>query len=87
MDFFEYQLKWIFDSSPLAICEKSRQIGITYAESFRCIYERLTEKKNYYFSAQDIKSGTLFIEYCKQWIEQLFPDEETINNVLLLLKR
>ena len=32
--FLPYQCDWIFDTSRLKIIEKSRQIGITYADAY-----------------------------------------------------
>ena len=35
--FLPYQIKWIEDRSPLRIIQKSRQAGITYADSFHSV--------------------------------------------------
>ena len=32
--FLQYQVDWIYDTSHLRICEKGRQIGLSYADSY-----------------------------------------------------
>jgi phage FluMu gp28-like protein len=38
--FLPYQQRWIDDPSPLKIIEKSRQIGITYADAYDSVIKR-----------------------------------------------
>jgi hypothetical protein len=35
--FLPYQHRWIMDNSPLKIIQKSRQVGISYSEAYRCL--------------------------------------------------
>ena len=62
-----YQLDWIRDTSKYAICEKSRRIGITFAEAFRAVHVRMMNihlgtPRNYNYIAQTEKSSERFIE-------------------------
>src|SRR6266513_2099941 len=41
--FLLYQLAWILDRSPLKIIEKSRQIGITYADAYDSVIKASTK--------------------------------------------
>lgn len=65
--FLPYQLDWIKDQSPLAIGEKSRRIGWTYAESYRYVDRRVRNISNGYFSSADMTAAKEFIDYCKTW--------------------
>ena len=41
--FLPYQERWIIDLSPLRIIQKSRQIGITYADAYDSVIKASKE--------------------------------------------
>ena len=41
--FMPYQIKWIEDPSPLRIIQKSRQVGITYADAYDSVIKASTK--------------------------------------------
>src|SRR5436190_20007831 len=71
--FLPYQLKWIKDQSPLKIIEKSRQIGMTYADAYHSvrIASRKEARHDVYISSRDTFQAKLYIEDCKNWAEVL----------------
>ena len=65
--FLPYQQRWITDPSSLAIGEKSRRIGWTYASSYCAVERRVRLKTNLYFSSADLTAARECIDYCKMW--------------------
>jgi len=71
--FLPYQRKWILDPSPLKIMQKSRQIGISYADAYHSV-RTVSNKDNrldVYISSRDRFQAKLYIEDCKRWAEIL----------------
>jgi phage FluMu gp28-like protein len=71
--FLPYQIKWINDRSPLRIIEKSRQVGITYADAFHSVEIASAKGARYdvYISTRDKFQARLSIEDCKRWAQIL----------------
>src|ERR1043166_5280355 len=83
--FLPYQRKWILDVSPLKIIQKSRQIGISYADAYHSV--RLASKKtsrlDVYISSRDRFQAKLYIEDCKHWAEILHELILDLGEVML----
>jgi len=71
--FLPYQYQWIKDHSPLKIIEKSRQIGMTYADAYHSvrIASRKEARYDVFVSSRDAFHARLYIEDCKNWAEVL----------------
>jgi len=71
--FLPYQDHWIKDTSPLKIFQKSRQIGITYADAYHSvrIASRMNARFDVYISSRDKFQARLYIEDCKNWAQIL----------------
>ncbi len=71
--FLPYQHHWINDTSPLKIFQKSRQIGITYADAYHSvrIASRMNARFDVYISSRDKFQARLYIEDCKNWAQIL----------------
>lgn len=71
--FLPYQIEHILDETPANIEEKSRRIGITYANSFKhCRRRVLTEqRRDLWFSSADDSAAYEYAQYCRQWCELL----------------
>ncbi len=71
--FLPYQIDWINDKSPLRIMEKSRQVGITYADAFHSVEIASAKgaRHDVYISTRDKMQARLSIEDCKRWAEIL----------------
>jgi phage FluMu gp28-like protein len=65
--FLPYQLAWIADDAKLAVGEKSRRIGWTYASAYRAVDRRLRRNTNLYYTSADLTAAREFIDYCKVW--------------------
>lgn len=66
-----YQQKWIADESQLKIAEKSRRIGLTWAEAADCALVAASDKKsggqNVYYVGYNQDMTMEFIEACAMW--------------------
>ncbi len=66
-----YQSRWVRDESGIAVIEKSRRIGISWAEAYGAVRHvgRRTNPGNVYYQsyAKDMTSG--FIGDCSEWAE------------------
>ncbi len=66
--FLPYQAKWIQDPSRLRICEKGRQIGMSYADSYDSVMKAATtDGKDVWVTSRDEIQARQYIVYCKRW--------------------
>jgi phage FluMu gp28-like protein len=94
--FLPYQQRWIKDSSLLKLCEKARQIGVTWTTAYRAVECTGTEgnKHDQWATSRDELQAKLFIEDCKLFARVLniaakdlgmqVIDEKTRNTALVL---
>src|SRR5437867_1385978 len=70
--FLPYQTKWIQDQSHLRICEKSRQIGLSYADSYDSVRKAaVLPGRNVWVMSRDEAQVKQYIRYCKHWANVL----------------
>jgi phage FluMu gp28-like protein len=71
--FLPYQQHWIDDHSPLKIIEKSRQIGITYADACDSVRKAAhrTRANDVWVSSRDEGTARLYLDHCKRWARAL----------------
>src|SRR5213594_1752174 len=83
--FLPYQIRWITDHSPLKIMQKSRQIGISYADAYHSVRIASTKKArlDVYISSRDRFQAKLYIEDCKHWAELLHEVILDLGELLL----
>src|SRR3954468_18070935 len=68
--FLPYQLKWIYDDSPLRLAEKSVRIGWTFADAFKNVRKRLRHpRRDYLFSSKDQTTAVEYVSTCYQFCE------------------
>lgn len=62
-----YQVRWIRDRSKLALIEKSRRVGIDYAEAYGVTESRITGARcdDYWYSSADETAAREFMEYIR----------------------
>lgn len=73
MKFLPYQKKYINDRSRFKIVEKSRRIGITYAQSYEDVeYSLMQRNRKVWFSSRDDSAAAEYIDYCRFFLEKLF---------------
>lgn len=70
-----YQQRWYADKSPLRVCEKSRRVGITWAESARQVMRAARAKhaggSDCYYVSTSHRLGRIYIEECAEWARAL----------------
>ena len=67
--FLPYQRAWIRDDSPLKIIEKSRQIGISFADAYDSVRKVIAKgaRLDVWISSRDQQQARLYLEDCLQW--------------------
>jgi hypothetical protein len=84
--FCRYQREWITDESPIAVIEKSRQIGCSYAFAFRAVYKAVANLKDTVVNSYNKDAVKNFLKDCAIWsrifneVFQLISYQEIINN-------
>jgi hypothetical protein len=70
-----YQQRWYADKSPLRVCEKSRRVGITWAEAARQVMRAARAKhaggSDCYYVSTSHRLGRVYIEECAEWARAL----------------
>src|SRR5258706_4176595 len=71
--FLPYQTRWIQDSSPLKIMEKSRQVGVSFATAYSAVKRAAVQgaRLDVWVSSRDEVQARLFLEDCEQWARRL----------------
>jgi len=86
LKFLSYQAKWINNKSQFALAEKSRRIGITYAESYRCTRDLAARRVNnnkVWFSSADLSAAEEFIDYVSFWARYLNTAASYVGEVVI----
>jgi phage FluMu gp28-like protein len=83
--FLPYQSRWINDQSRLKIIEKSRQIGITYADAFDSVRKAAskTSGNHVWVSSRDELTSRLYLDHCKRWAQILHEAAEDLGEVVI----
>lgn len=71
--FLPYQERWLADDSRFKIAEKSRRVGLTYAQSYEDVRDasRQNGAMDVWFSSADESAAKEYILYCTQWAKLL----------------
>jgi phage FluMu gp28-like protein len=71
--FLPYQAAWIKDNSPLKLMEKSRQVGISFADAYDSVMKVATRgaRLDVWISSRDETQAKLYLEDCTHWAELL----------------
>ncbi|MCT4638937.1 MAG: terminase family protein [Bacteroidales bacterium] len=70
--FLPYQVRWLEDESKIKIYEKSRRIGITYAQSFEDVIDAgVYGMYDVWFSSNNDLNAREYIRYCKSYASTL----------------
>ncbi len=66
--FLPYQTAWRRDCSRLRICQKSRQIGLSYVDSYDSVLKAaLAAGRDVWVMSRDEAQAKQYIRYCKRW--------------------
>jgi phage FluMu gp28-like protein len=83
--FLPTQLAWITDLHPLRIIQKSRQVGITYADAFDSVLKASFDGARFdvWVSSRDEAQAKLYLEDCKFWAKLLHRYATDLGQVVL----
>lgn len=63
-----YQTAWRRDESRLRICQKSRQLGLSYVDSYDSVLKAaLARGRDVWVMSRDEAQAKQYIRYCKRW--------------------
>jgi phage FluMu gp28-like protein len=65
--FLPYQRQWIECSAPLAIGQKARRIGWTYASAYRAVRRRVVHGTDLFYTSADLSAAREFVEECQRF--------------------
>jgi len=82
--FLPYQQRWIKDQAALKICEKGRQIGLSYADSYDTVRKVAPREARLpvFVSSRDMVQAKQYLNYCKRWARILNYAAEDLGEVL-----
>ena len=78
-----YQRAWIRETAPLAVIEKSRRIGISWAEAYHAVMHAADDRGDIYYQSYDRDMTRGFIEDCAGWIEGLDVSARQVGEQIL----
>src|SRR5690349_15442249 len=83
--FLPYQIDWIKDQSPLKIIQKSRQVGITYADAYDSVVKASERgaRLDVWISSRDQDQAKLYLEDCKAWATFLHVKATDLGELVL----
>jgi phage FluMu gp28-like protein len=83
--FLPYQVRWIKDQSRMKLCEKSRQIGISYADSYDSVRKVAPKdaRLDVWVTSRDMIQAKQYLQYCKRWARILNYAAEDLGEVLV----
>ena len=83
--FLPYQIAWINDTSPLKICEKGRQIGLSYADSYDSVRKvaSLGAKLPVWVISRDEMQASQYLLCCKTWARVMNHAAQDMGRVLV----
>jgi len=71
--FLPYQREWLADASRLKLCQKSRQIGLSYADSYDSVRKAAVRPggRDVWVMSRDEVQARQYIRYCRRWANVL----------------
>jgi phage FluMu gp28-like protein len=83
--FLQYQVDWIYDTSHLRICEKGRQIGLSYADSYDSVRKvaPAEAKLPVWVMSRDELQAKQYLLYCKRWARALNYAAKDLGEVVV----
>jgi phage FluMu gp28-like protein len=67
--FLPYQVRWLDDKSPLRICQKGRQVGISYVDQYDSVIKAAVKghSRDVWVVSRDEIQSKQYIQGCKRW--------------------
>lgn len=83
--FLPYQQAWIKDQSRFKVGEKSRRVGLTYAQSYEDVVDaaKAASGMDVWFSSADESAAKEYIRYCEQWARLFDIAAKSLGEVVI----
>ncbi len=83
--FLRYQAEWIRDASPMKLMQKSRQVGISFADAFDTVLKVSARgaRLDAWISSRDETQARLYLEDCRKWANILHQAASYLGQVVL----
>ena len=80
-----YQSRWVSDQSGLKVIEKSRRIGMSWAEAYDSVMYAGENRGNIYYQSYNLDMTRGFVSDCSEWARALQVGADAIGEVLVKL--
>jgi phage FluMu gp28-like protein len=81
--FLPYQTAWRRDPARLRICQKSRQIGLSYVDSYDSVLKAaLATGRDVWVMSRDEAQAKQYIRYCKRWANVLHYAAQDLGELI-----
>ena len=80
-----YQARWVADDSGLKVIEKSRRIGMSWAEAYDSVMYSGENRGNIYYQSYNLDMTRGFITDCAEWAAALQVGADAIGETLIEL--
>ncbi len=82
--FLPYQQKWMADESDVKIAEKSRRIGLTWAEAADAVLNAASSKgRDVFYLSYNMDATKEFIETCAEWAKSFGKVASDVEEVVI----
>jgi len=83
--FLPYQARWLADTSPMKIWEKSRRIGTTYCQAYEDVRDASRQRgsMDVWFSSADESAAKEYIRYCAMWARLLNVAAQDLGELVI----
>ena len=82
-DLLPYQDRWVEDKSGVKVIEKSRRIGLSWAEAYDAVLHAGANRGNVYYQSYNKDMTRGFIDDCARWAEDLNEVAEAVGQTLI----
>ncbi len=82
-DLLPYQIAWVTDPNPVAVIEKSRRIGISWAEAYHAVMHAAEGRGDIYYLSYSRDMTRGFIDDCAGWASDLGIAASAAGEVLI----
>ena len=82
-DLLPYQKRWVEDPVALKVIEKSRRIGISWAEAYAAVIHAAAGRGNVYYQSYSQEMTRTFIDDCAEWAGYLQQGAAAAGEALL----
>ena len=82
-DLLPYQDRWVDDASGVKVMEKSRRIGLSWAQAYDAVLHAGAHRGNVYYQSYNKDMTRGFIDDCARWAEDLNEVAEAVGETLI----